>query len=388
MGKLPLPVIVFDKQGVFSQGDFVSGKVKLKLDNEGLQNIKGVWVLITCKAKAEFGTGTATDDHEQEDVHINSILTVFGAGKRAPAKPDLSLPPGNHSFPFKFRLPTDKVLPSPFEGAYGHVRYRAKATLSIERMIFNKESHTERAFTVRGPRVDLNRLPKLNLKVPVSRCCEVRNLFGLGTKKGATVDFGLTKRGFIPGENIIVTGCVDNISGEEQRVIKVALVQETTYTVEEFLVNATEEHKKILCRSSRNISCPKGKVAKFSMNSLRIPIGCPSSGLPGCKLIDVQYYVECNTSGCIETSFRLTVGTVPIRSVSGPVPSVPTAEEATACTQPSAAHPMDKAKMAAPAPACQARPLRNGSVSRVDDAPPSYEQAIASGTTKENFEGL
>ncbi|XP_038077210.1 arrestin domain-containing protein 17-like [Patiria miniata] len=383
MGRLPLPVIVFDKKGLFSQRDFVSGEVKLEVDTEGLHGIKGVWMVITCEARNAFSTHMFVH-HVQNEVYFDSTLIVFGAGKDTKAKADLSLPPGIHSFPFKYRLPTDKVLPSVFLGAYGNVLYSAKATLWCERGISGLARHTERMFGVQGPTVNLNNLLELNLKVPITRSTEVRKLLGLGATTG-TVHFGLAKRGFVPREKITVTGCVDNVSGEEHRIIKVALVMETTYTVAGISVEGRAEHKKTLSQTDRSISCPRGKVTKFRMYPLRLPTGCPSSGLPGCEMIDVQYYVKCNTSGCIETSFRLTVGTVPIRSVSGPVFPVLTTAGATACVQPSVATPMDKTKMAAPTLECQARPssFTHGPVSRVEDAPPSYEEAVASGTTND-----
>ncbi|XP_022099735.1 arrestin domain-containing protein 1-like [Acanthaster planci] len=372
----PSLCIFFDKVGaVYSRDDIISGKVKVKVGNQGLENIKGVWIQFTCTAWVKISSSYDNEDHEQRHQYLNSTLCVFGARKSESAKPGLTLSAGDHSFPFKFRLPNDKPLPAPFEGVHGYVRYRAKATLCINRVILNKEHSTERAFSMHGPTVDLNSMPRLNLKAPVSCRTDVRNLFGLGMTTGTDVTFCLPKRGYIPGENVIVTGHVNNASGKEQRNIEVALIQETTYRVKEFLVDATNVHNRRLSRSFGSVACPQGKVTPFRMKALHIPPSVPASGMPGCQMINVQYYVKCNTSGCIETLFRLTVGTVPLRDVAAP--AVPPAVDAI----PSAPQ-LDKANTGAHQIPCP--PVVNGLASRFDDAPPTYEEAIGSRTTLTN----
>lgn len=74
------------------------------------------------------------------------------------------LPAGQHTFPFQLQLPQD--LPPSFEGAYGYIRYWAKATIDKP---WKFDQHTKRAFTV-IPSLDLNQQPDI----------EVRQLCGLG----------------------------------------------------------------------------------------------------------------------------------------------------------------------------------------------------------------
>ena len=76
---------------------------------------------------------------------------------------NLSLTPGTHGFPFAIQLPRDRPLPAPFEGRYGYVRYKAKATVSLIRTLSNKEFKTERYFSMIGPTVDLNLIPNMEV---------------------------------------------------------------------------------------------------------------------------------------------------------------------------------------------------------------------------------
>ena len=64
---------------------------------------------------------------------------------------------GDHKFPFRFQLPETK-LPHPFEGEYGHVRYKATAIIDRPRK-FNHEIET--FFDVIGAGADLNTMPNI-----------------------------------------------------------------------------------------------------------------------------------------------------------------------------------------------------------------------------------
>ena len=77
-------------------------------------------------------------------------------GKRSQ---NLHVPPGRHGYPFEFKLPR-KNLPATFEGKYGYVRYKAKATVSLKRTLLDKEFRTKRLFSMRGPTLDLNNIPE------------------------------------------------------------------------------------------------------------------------------------------------------------------------------------------------------------------------------------
>ena len=68
---------------------------------------------------------------------------------------------GEHLFPFKFHIPS-KPIPYPFEGYYGHVRYKVSAKIDRPTKAHHK---TQRLFCVVGDPLDLKRLPDLMVSI-------------------------------------------------------------------------------------------------------------------------------------------------------------------------------------------------------------------------------
>ncbi|XP_022106788.1 uncharacterized protein LOC110987933 [Acanthaster planci] len=114
-------------------------------------------------------------------------------------------------------------LPSPFEGKYGYIRYRAKATVSLIRTFSNKDYKCEKLFSMTGPTLDLNQHPTTQSEVQHRK--EMIGCCGCGCSPESIITAGLPKKGFVPGEGIYVIGHVDNQDGDETRMFKAGLFQ-------------------------------------------------------------------------------------------------------------------------------------------------------------------
>ncbi|XP_038071926.1 arrestin domain-containing protein 3-like [Patiria miniata] len=328
MGILRQIHIVFeDDVAEFSHGGVIKGAVVLDVDGDrdlGLQRVKGVWIQFKGVAKIEWtntsynrtsGT-TESDFHTQREDYLKKTIVLFGTGRFDRDIDNLSIPPGRTSHPFALPVPSEPLLPQSFQGIYGYIRYTATATVSVKRMRVNTETKTTRPFIMTGPKVDLNIIP--SIETPVKTRISQSDCCGCGTMVERVITIGLPKRGYVTNDVIYVVGKIDNRDGEEEIFFDATLVQRIIFTCGKH--TRTKEYS--LCRASKSVTCLRGWVTDFKVGPLHLATSGPPSGVPGCDLIDVEYYVKC--SGCKFTkTFPVIVGTVPIR---GATPARPTAD--------------------------------------------------------------
>lgn len=110
------------------------------------------------------------------------------------------------------------------------------------------------------------------------------------------------KREYKPGETILLSGTLDNHSSAPIHQLSLTLVQRALYA------NSASkypygESQRTLVEETFDICCNKSSRVAFSNKPVVIPRSCPPSGLPGCGIIDIEYFV------CIEAeaSVRLAV---------------------------------------------------------------------------------
>ncbi|XP_022106775.1 arrestin domain-containing protein 1-like isoform X2 [Acanthaster planci] len=282
---------------------------------ENLIQRKKIWVWIKFKgvAKTEWTNtsynstsgATETKYHVQREDYLKKTVVLFGTGKFDRDIDNLSIPPGTNNYPFELPVPDDPLQPKSFQGIYGYIRYTAKATLSVRRMHINTETKTVRPFSMMGPAVDLSIIPgiqnSVKTKVTQYGCC------GCGTMVERVITIGVPRRGYFSNDAIYVIGQIDNRDGEEEIYFDTTLVQRISFSCGRH--TRTKEYN--LSRASKSVSCPRGWVTDFTVGPLHTLIS-PPSGLPGCDLIDVEYYVKC--IGCKFTkAIPVIIGTMPVR---------------------------------------------------------------------------
>uniref|UniRef100_A0A0K0CZB8 Arrestin_C domain-containing protein n=1 Tax=Angiostrongylus cantonensis TaxID=6313 RepID=A0A0K0CZB8_ANGCA len=229
---------------------------------------------------------------------------------------------GIYRFPFLFTLPL-KCAPS-FEGFYGYIRYMVKVVLDRP-WRFNKTD--KRLFTV-VPMLDLNLMPEV--AVPV-REVTVKNLGVVLFRHGkVTVEWEITKRGYVPGEAVVVNAVVKNDTSKNfvkatMKLLEiskyVAYEHSCTFHQESFRRNEcghnSREQRRKLATGEQDICIEKKSEGNVQLY-LQVPPTVPTFN--SCAIISVEYIVEVKFktmstfNGDIESCFPITVGTVPVNN--------------------------------------------------------------------------
>ncbi|XP_011664680.2 arrestin domain-containing protein 4-like [Strongylocentrotus purpuratus] len=219
--KLEVFDIVFENNDVdiFKPGDVIQGFVLVVLSAEK-KHIRGIRVKFKGKTKTEWRN--FHDDGEDflwKEVLFKHTALVFGEDDACDRS--YILPAGEHKFPFRFRLPLG--LPPELYCKFAQVSYMVKAVIDRPR----KYDHSaKRAFRIR-PVVDLNIIPEVLHPIGDQQttnegclCCETGPI---------TLDVNVNKRGFVVGESMWVSGCLDNQSNSDVSVISCTLTQTLTF---------------------------------------------------------------------------------------------------------------------------------------------------------------
>ncbi|KAK6182834.1 hypothetical protein SNE40_010426 [Patella caerulea] len=326
MGSLStFEVIIFNHNGVCEPGDKLEGEViventrpmkikEIRLESSGIAHVH--WV-DTRNAEGSVEPESADEQYykctetlfpqQEENVVPNSLRIGDGYHE---------LQPGHHSFPFKFPIPPK--LPCSFEGPYGHVRYFLKAI--IEKPW--KLKVNTRPFTVKS-RLDLNNIPHCSEELVKSSNIQLSSiLFSTGS---CFASLHLSKRGFIPGEEIPVNIFIKNDSKLNIRSCTLALKMILHYETPSQSRRTTINLAKVKLDKVRAES-----TSDTFNNSLRIPADLPPN-LNGCGLINVRYVLLLKMKpsfmslSCLKIPVEIVIGTIPINpstlSLSHPPPS-------------------------------------------------------------------
>ncbi|CAL1529234.1 unnamed protein product [Lymnaea stagnalis] len=310
MGKLMLFEISFDpSKAVFIAGTIVRGTVKLELRDA----MKMRAVRMTCLGRAYVHWSEVenvghrggrqrveTVDYTADEDYFQFRFQLWPK-ENAPEEAN-SLGPGQHTFPFQLQLPTD--LPPSFEGAYGYIRYWAKATIDKP---WKFDHHTKRAFTV-IPNLDLNQEP--GVSEPIQYRGELRT--GCCCLPSGRFSGSITtnRKGFVPGSEIGLLSQIENHSGSTCWA-EVNLKMHITYLAG----RKFKQEKKVVSTVCKEM-IPRGKTYTWK-EKMRIP-PLPPSHLKGCKLMKSQYLLQFRVGSdarCswdeVEFEDEIIIGTLP-----------------------------------------------------------------------------
>lgn len=188
------------------------------------------------------------------------------------------LSPGIHSFPFKLGLPHG--LPSTFLGRYGWIQYFCKAALREPSGLIHKN---HQVFIVMNP-VDLRQ--ELALASPFK--CHIKHRLGVACFDYGAIDCNivLDRGGYVPGENILVSGTVTNRSSIAMKMTRAVLVETISYYARNKVVKV--EKRELSVRTRPRIK--PHSIDTWHEESLFVP-PLPPTNLVGCHLIKVEYDV-------------------------------------------------------------------------------------------------
>ena len=197
-------------------------------------------------------------------------------------------------------------LPSSFIGSVGAIRYHVKA--NVHRKGMHLATKVFLPFSVVGIK-DLNQLPQLQNPVEVSKDKTFGVLFW--KSKPLTANVSINKQAFVSGENILLSGAIDNQSDVKIKECGVKLIKQTEY-------RATTGKKRSDTESV--YKCPQPaieKETKTDWSNVSVFVPClPPSDLDGCQIINTKYHllVRIVPSGlhtALELTFPITIGTIP-----------------------------------------------------------------------------
>lgn len=273
--KLSKFLILFDNKSLlYFPGQFLSGRVLLELQDDtpalGLHfHVVGESVVRVRSARQE-----KTYDKEN---YIDFRMRLLGDSEQANSATILS--PGIHSFPFKLGLPSG--LPSTFLGRYGWIQYYCKAALREPSGLIHKN---HQVFIVMNP-IDLN-LEQQQLAEPFK--CDIEHRLGVTCVSGGTIKCRvvLDRGGYVPGENILITATINNMSNITIRSSKAALTETVQYMARHKIVQIEKRELAVISR---------GKIRPHDRDewvneTLYVP-PLPPTNLKGCHLIKIQYDV-------------------------------------------------------------------------------------------------
>ncbi|CAL8074705.1 unnamed protein product [Orchesella dallaii] len=185
--------------------------------------------------------------------------------------------PGRHDYCFSIQLP--HAIPSTFEGQHGHIKYTLEA--SIQRSW--KEDHTAVIpIEIRGL-IDLNAEPKAAEPVKIFKEKHVGLM--LCQNGPLVVNFFLSKAGFVPREYLQFGVEIRNSASIRISCVIISLRSHITYKVG---AERKSQADKVLQCIGPSVEM-KGYL--IWQNHFQIP-DLPPNPLIGCKIMELQYYLE------------------------------------------------------------------------------------------------
>lgn len=307
MGKLKQFQLKIDNgRQVFYPGELVTGALhvtvsepmkcnKIKVQLEGQ---------VFCRWETEDRDqegNPRTEEHCAKEELIDIESRVFGEGSSGLFEKSPMHPPGQHIYQFAFQLPA--VLPSSYEGSYGHIRYYVEA--KVDRPW--KFDHKVKLPISINEVIDINR-QEYQFQPTGTKNKEV----GLFCCKAGKVGFSasLDRSGYCPGEQIYINATVDNQSTRDMKHIKAKLIQHVKY-------HASDDTKHETRTISRydGPSIPQGTTLTWDNQPFHVP--CLPPTIQTCRVIQVWYVVKLEVDIPMgfdpEIYLPITLGTIPFR---------------------------------------------------------------------------
>ncbi|XP_032903206.1 arrestin domain-containing protein 5 [Amblyraja radiata] len=289
---VPIPKVtkleLIFKDIIYMAGDTVNGRVILEL-NDPLY-LYSVKLKISGKGFVEWiGESDASLEYNRKihcsnkEDYIHHTVTLWGADYDAEGLEQV-LREGTHDFQFSYKL--DNSLPSTFTGKHGKIRYyvRALCTATIGTIAqVEKDLKVQEAYNLN---IDpSNKLPMLfSVEKVISYWC--------WKSPGININVSVGKRGFVPGDDIIITTEISNQTGRHLRLITYAIAAEIKYKA--FVQEAFCDHYRELIEKSdlrkmeAVIEAPPKQNTKI-IGSLQLPKPMFISDMSKCKIISVSY---------------------------------------------------------------------------------------------------
>ena len=192
-----------DEQYQYEPGEELTGKIILSLAED--ISVKSIKVQVKGEAMVSFEDESRKSNEPltASEIYVDATLTILENTEC------ISMKKGDHSFPFKYILPSN--LPSSFLGKYGNITYIAKATLrqghenkvGIGSTITSEPFMVLRKFDLK-PYTELFKPSKSSI-IKSSKCA-----FFCCRNSRLEAEFVVSRTGFLPNEDIIINAQITN----------------------------------------------------------------------------------------------------------------------------------------------------------------------------------
>lgn len=265
MGKLQEFEITFtNNKVVYNPGESISGTVRIKSSH----SLQFKAIKVCCVGSCGISSKLNDASWMLEEKYLSSTLSVADKG---------TLPPGEHSFPFQFLIPAS--VPTSFEGPFGKILYKIRAFIDTPR--FSKDYKAQRPFYLLNV-LNLNELP--DIEQP--SCAVTTKKFNyLLVKTGTLMLKAYTDlRGYTPGQVIKLSAEIHNKSGKDTGYVMASLIQRVSYKTKRPVFDLRP------IAEVEGAGVKAGKHAEWREQIIVPPL--PQSGLTGCNLIDIEYFIQ------------------------------------------------------------------------------------------------
>ena len=257
--------------------------------------------------------------YEAYEVYIDKLELLY-------SPPDSKLTANKYSLPFSIKLP--QHIPSSFTGCVGKIVYQVRADVHLSGI--HTAASVTLPFTVLGVK-DLKFDANLQNPVAMSNNKTFSTMhhdksLGAGSvwrkSKPIIAHLSIDKQGFVSGEDILVSGVINNESDVDIKGCELKLIQTAQYRV-----GGGKKSEKTTAYKCTQPAIDKESKAIWENVPITVPC-IPPSGLDGCSIITNSYSVliriiPCGVHFALELSCDITIGTVPFEEepVSIPPPS-------------------------------------------------------------------
>ncbi|XP_062611000.1 arrestin domain-containing protein 17-like isoform X1 [Saccostrea cucullata] len=230
-----------------------------------------------------YGLGYNTDDGDK-DVYLNELLTLYEAD------PDSEgiLEAGNHTYPFEVDFPEN--MPSSFSehNGMGHVIYHCHVQIG-RRFAYSPDIAKTKWFDVHRP-LSLKTIPEALAPLDIRKECTARSCC---CRSGSVdIQLKLDKSGYIPGDRIKYEINIKNNTSSVLKNMCITIQRLVIYTGHHGGFKRTTSEKKVFTIAERDLRLGSGEEDTVTGSSIgQVPV-LPPSGLPGCKIIDINYHAK------------------------------------------------------------------------------------------------
>ncbi|XP_007894429.1 arrestin domain-containing protein 1b [Callorhinchus milii] len=288
MGKVQeLSITLKNSKVVYGPGEFISGEVGFKL----AAHLNFRAVKVNCIGSCGVSNKANDTVWQAEEQYFSSTLVV---AEKA------SLSAGEYTYPFQFLLPA--TAPTSFEGPFGKISYRIRATVETPR--FSKDYKAEKVFYI----LNLLNLNEIN-DIEQPNVMHVNKKFSYMLVKSGTASLTVSTdlKGYTSGQIIQLTTAIQNQSGKDLGNIVASLIQKATYKSKRAIYDL------------RTIAEVEGsgvkswKQAEWREQIIVPPL--PQSSLHGCNLIQIDYLIQVSIrSPEILVSLPIYIGNIAVNS--------------------------------------------------------------------------